>query len=70
MTVKCIEYILFFFGMCPNMSFGQIWAPPLKSSTSPAVMNFTEQCCSWANHGMGHFPFINNKLEISMGHSL
>ncbi len=28
------------------------------------------QCYSWANHGMGHFPFISNKREISMGHSL
>ncbi len=28
------------------------------------------QCYSWANHGMGHFPLITNKLEISMGHSL
>ncbi len=28
------------------------------------------QCYSWANHDMVHFPFITNKIEISMGHSL
>ncbi len=28
------------------------------------------QCYSWGNHGMGHFPLITNKLEISIGHSL
>ncbi len=31
---------------------------------------FDLQCYSWANHAMGHFPFITNKHEISMGHSL
>ncbi len=28
------------------------------------------QCYSWAKYGMDHFPFITNKLEISMGHPL
>ncbi len=35
-----------------------------------SVHDTLPQCYSWANHGMGYFLLITNKLEISMGHSL